>query len=277
MSPEQIKGKDVDTRSDLYSLGVMFYEMLTGELPYSANDSFALAFQHVSEPIPRLPSHLAFLQPALNGLLEKQPHKRFATASEFIEALIDIEHRQGIGSQPFALPRRSSKLSRLNITGIASIMLVGVATGSLFLKNQSSSKAGWPEQSQYELNPLGDSSARPAVSVSLALAEQTETTESLALINRSKEESKADLLLAKARIEHKRGASTGSIIGIVEQGLALEPSHSGLLSFKNDLLLDSTSSPVSDAEMLEEESVSAESDEVVNDTGYDSQQPGLSR
>lgn len=91
MSPEQIKGQPVDGRSDLYSLGVLFYEMLTGELPYSSDDSFALAFKHVTEPIPSLPPELGVFQPLLNRLLAKDPEDRFPSGEQFLRELRELE------------------------------------------------------------------------------------------------------------------------------------------------------------------------------------------
>ncbi|MBL8260006.1 MAG: protein kinase [Candidatus Competibacteraceae bacterium] len=87
MSPEQIRGQTVDARADLYSLGVLFYEMLTGHVPYAAEDSFAVAMMHVTSPIPELPPELARYQPLLNKLLEKEAGQRFQTGQEFLAAL----------------------------------------------------------------------------------------------------------------------------------------------------------------------------------------------
>ncbi len=91
MSPEQIRGGEVDARADLYSFGVLFYEMLTGNVPYTANDSFALAMMHVTSPIPELPPSLSHLQPLLARLLEKNPAQRFQNGQEFIAALEFLE------------------------------------------------------------------------------------------------------------------------------------------------------------------------------------------
>ena len=87
MSPEQIRGQAVDARSDLYSFGVLFYEMLTGNAPYTAEDSFALAMMHVTAPVPELPPRLHRFQPIINRLLDKDPSRRFQTGQEFIVAL----------------------------------------------------------------------------------------------------------------------------------------------------------------------------------------------
>ena len=62
MSPEQSQGQSIDGRSDLYSLGVIFYKMLTRQLPFFADDPLALALKHINEPIPKLPAELACYQ-----------------------------------------------------------------------------------------------------------------------------------------------------------------------------------------------------------------------
>lgn len=87
MSPEQALGRTLDARSDLYSLGIVFHEMLTGRRPYEADDSFATALMHVNNPLPRLPEHLADWQGILDRLLAKDPAERFANADELIRAV----------------------------------------------------------------------------------------------------------------------------------------------------------------------------------------------
>ncbi|MBI4005210.1 MAG: protein kinase [Gammaproteobacteria bacterium] len=87
MSPEQGEGKQVDQRSDLYSVGVMLYELLTRDKPYSANTPAALIYQHVHSPIPRLPKKISRFQEIINRLLAKEPDQRYQTASELIKVL----------------------------------------------------------------------------------------------------------------------------------------------------------------------------------------------
>jgi hypothetical protein len=87
MSPEQGHAEAVDVRSDLYSLGVMLYEMLAGEKPYRADNPMAIVYKHRKEPIPRLPQQCAAVQPLLERLLAKTPAERFAGAQQAAAAL----------------------------------------------------------------------------------------------------------------------------------------------------------------------------------------------
>jgi serine/threonine protein kinase len=86
MSPEQAQATPVDGRSDLYSLGAVLYETLTGAKPYQANDAYAVALMHVTEPVPRLPEKQAWLQPLIDGLMAKKPDQRFTNGEAFIAA-----------------------------------------------------------------------------------------------------------------------------------------------------------------------------------------------
>jgi serine/threonine-protein kinase PpkA len=87
MSPEQARGEPVDGRSDLYSLGTMFYEILVGHPPYQAADPFTVALMHVTHPLPVLPEPYEWLQPLIQGLMAKNPSERFNTGASFVEAM----------------------------------------------------------------------------------------------------------------------------------------------------------------------------------------------
>lgn len=93
MSPEQGHAEPVDPRSDLYSLGVMLYEMLTGRKPYTAASSMAVIYLHRKAPRPALPQALAGLEPVMARLLGKTPAERFASAATAAEALQEALER----------------------------------------------------------------------------------------------------------------------------------------------------------------------------------------
>ncbi|MBI4692931.1 MAG: serine/threonine protein kinase [Gammaproteobacteria bacterium] len=84
MSPEQVAGRKVDARSDLYSLGALFFEMLTGAKPYQANSWNALVYMHANLPPPKLPDPLAAFQPIIDRTMAKAPEERFASAEALL-------------------------------------------------------------------------------------------------------------------------------------------------------------------------------------------------
>lgn len=91
MSPEQAKGQPCDGRSDLYSLGVMFYEMLSAKLPFQAEEAVAIAIKHLTAPIPKLPAQHALFQPLINDLLAKNSTERIQSGEELIERIEVLE------------------------------------------------------------------------------------------------------------------------------------------------------------------------------------------
>lgn len=87
ISPEQAEGAAVDQRSDLYSLGVIFYEMLTGKRPFRGSTVIAIIQSHRNDPIPVLPEELSRFQRLIDGLLAKNPTERFPSVATAVAEL----------------------------------------------------------------------------------------------------------------------------------------------------------------------------------------------
>lgn len=109
MSPEQLRGRAIDGRADLYSLGVVFFQLLSGRVPYEASDSLAVGIMHMTAPLPQLPSEYRFLQPILERMLAKEPAERFQTGAEIDAALAESERRIAAGTADTPPPRRGSQ------------------------------------------------------------------------------------------------------------------------------------------------------------------------
>ncbi len=92
MSPEQAQGEALDARTDLYSLGVILYEMLAGKKPYLGASAIDVLQQHVMAPVPELPVHHLSYQPLLERLMSKSREQRIASCDELLAALEQMSH-----------------------------------------------------------------------------------------------------------------------------------------------------------------------------------------
>jgi serine/threonine-protein kinase PpkA len=136
MAPEQARGEEVDLRADLYSLAVLGWEMLAGNLPYQANDALSMALKHVQDPIPRLPAELAHWQRFFDRALAKAPIDRFTDANSMLDAMNHVPHAQ---HQPMraAIARIGSKFTPGQWwTAAGSVVVIAIAGVTLMPENQ---------------------------------------------------------------------------------------------------------------------------------------------
>jgi serine/threonine-protein kinase len=105
MAPEQARGSNIDHRADLYTLGIVLYEMLAGHTPFAAQDPTEVLIAQITKPPPPLPG---FIEPALAAivmqLLQKDPAKRIASASELAERLRSVLTSGAAGAGPIQAP-----------------------------------------------------------------------------------------------------------------------------------------------------------------------------
>jgi serine/threonine protein kinase len=106
MSPEQcLNKKDIDGRSDIYSLGVVLYEMLTGKKPYEGDSQLNIAFKHTKDPTPGLPGELSQYQPLIDGMMAKKRSERISSGAQFMELFEKIESSPAGSAAPPVEPQ----------------------------------------------------------------------------------------------------------------------------------------------------------------------------
>jgi serine/threonine-protein kinase len=185
-SPEQAMGEDVDERSDVYSLGVVLYEMLSGDVPFQAETQVGVAMKHVNEPIPdikaRRPEVSAAVAAVVDRATAKDPRDRYSSVAEMVrdlESTLEIEAARRGGTSGEATSvldsvprerrpltgRRSGAGIAMGIVGIA--LIVGaLVLGGDKLRDIGDNPGGGSEirlgaNAASDFDPLGDNSEHP--------------------------------------------------------------------------------------------------------------------
>lgn len=200
MSPEQLLGLDIDVRSDLYSLGVTFYEMLSGRLPFqrsATGSDWEIRKGHIEVPPPPIQEIRPDLPPTLAAIimrsLQKSPNDRYQTAAEFMEALQIHERTVGAETQKTPSGRLTKPLTPFSHASDAATYIAATDLETLSpstpppivaqASSSASFKTGSPASEEAETIPLAQGKAANAgagktgklASISLAPTDDEET------------------------------------------------------------------------------------------------------
>ena len=205
MSPEQAQGQKTGSFSDIYSLGAVFYEMLTGKVPYNADSSIAVVFKHITESVPELGGDLSKYQMLLNGLMAKNPEERYHSGQDIIADIEQLERNEtpDNATRIYKKTEINKAVTQLNKTtqeqqppdkkkgktaiyaGIAVLLLLSTGVGAyLYVAEQDKIQA--------------------RINNEKLLSEQANKQKSALLAKQKEEKAKADKLLAEARISEKQ-------------------------------------------------------------------------
>ena len=182
MAPEQARGEAVDGRADLYSVGVLAFELLTGHLPYLSGDPLGLALMHAQDPIPRLPPEKKHWQAFIDRAMAKSPDNRYRNAQQMLSALNQAagKERPGPAPTPIAEPSSAyvsprvapSRRRAIPMPVLIGIPLVVLALLAFFLFRPHSAEA--PKKSDFFTGQ--DAATAPAVPAPAAVpAPQVDT------------------------------------------------------------------------------------------------------
>jgi eukaryotic-like serine/threonine-protein kinase len=168
MSPEQLEGKEAGPRSDIWSLGVMLYEMATGTRPFRGENLYRLCTAIIQEPMPPLPGNVpAGLAAVIKRCLQKEPSRRYQRASELRAALeaLEISGTAVAPTPPAPEKTRTARKSPWWIAlGVAVVLLAGVSIGALWRSRTANSpgKVGMSVPERVQLAVLPPSGATGA-------------------------------------------------------------------------------------------------------------------
>jgi serine/threonine-protein kinase PpkA len=143
LAPEQARIELVDGRTDIYGLGIIFYEMMTGNKPFKGDSPVHVVFKHLNEPIPQFPEEIAVYQPLLEKMTAKDPNDRFDDATDMLAAVTEMRVSNAIGGlkkkndtiKPQTVEKK--KMGGKTMRRLALAAIVMLATGLVYLQRNA--------------------------------------------------------------------------------------------------------------------------------------------
>ena len=251
ISPEQATGEGTTAQSDLYGLGVVFYEMLVGHPPYRADNSLAVILKHLNDPIPALPDQYRHFQPVLNRLLAKKAADRYQNVDAFLEA-INLMAPDDTGTHPKIesidnnqsviefvsgkIQRLSKKRTRTLLwSGITGLAVLVIAIGYSF--KSPVKMTAYPKPSSESATPINKPVATPE---QLKLDQEKEQQAAQLKAQKIEHERQQELQLQAQQllIQAQSSFQENSLqitLAHIEQGLLAVPNHPGLLALREQV------------------------------------------
>jgi len=153
MSPEQARGDKTTHKTDIYSLGIMLYEMLAGAVPFDAESSFGILMKHLNDPPPPIFGISPDLQLIINRALAKDPEIRYATAKEMADEFTAVFNGQTVSAdtikvlnKPAETPKQAARAFTWVWAGVGATMVIGLAIAAFFFL---------PGQTAHKNQPVG--------------------------------------------------------------------------------------------------------------------------
>ena len=220
MSPEQAAGRPLDGRSDLYSLGIVMFRMLTGDVPYKADSAVAVGIRHLQDPIPKLPNYFRVFQGVVDRALAKKPDDRFQSGREFSEALEELETSELVPNATL----RSDVITTAEIDAVGSEMLATVRDP------HGERRAAERRRQRSRRRWVGGATTFVALLVAAALVFDSRRNwlqEALVMVGIGEDPALEQLWLNAQSLRQDPNQGLTAIVSATRRVLALAPEHEG--------------------------------------------------
>lgn len=182
MSPEQIQSRDIDRQSDIYSLGCIIYEKLTGDHVFQASNDFSILMSHINKPIPDLPDALQEWQPIIDKCLAKDPDDRYSSVESLKDALLAIKYNTNKTPVEVQEPKvQTKKQPNFFWPAITAVSLLMVMVVILFLnsKTPNENKPELIAEKQALVAPIKEEQESEPLDLQISIVDESRSNEEL--------------------------------------------------------------------------------------------------